>query len=66
MNYNIVFFSWLSSWVLMVILLVNFQDCPRAEDKILDNSAGIFQSSGSGGMGNQPAELPVPRCGETG
>ena len=39
----------------------NFQDCPRAEDKILDNSAGIFQSSGSGGMGNQPAELPVPR-----
>lgn len=29
------------------------------DDKILDNSAGIFQSSGSGGMGNQPAELPV-------
>ena len=31
-----------------------------AEDKILDNSAGIFQSSGSGGMGNEPADLPVP------
>ncbi|CAE7765662.1 pph-5 [Symbiodinium sp. CCMP2456] len=29
------------------------------DDKILDNSAGIFQSSGSGGMGNKPAELPV-------
>ncbi|CAE7856494.1 pph-5, partial [Symbiodinium necroappetens] len=29
------------------------------DDKILDNSAGIFQSSGSGGMGNKPAELPL-------
>ncbi|CAK9008572.1 unnamed protein product [Durusdinium trenchii] len=29
------------------------------DDKILDNSAGIFQSSGSGSMGNKPAELPV-------
>ncbi|CAE7499600.1 PAPP5 [Symbiodinium pilosum] len=29
------------------------------DDKILDNSAGIFQSSGSGAMGNKPAELPV-------
>ena len=29
------------------------------DDKILDNSAGIFQSSGSGPMGNKPADLPV-------
>jgi len=29
------------------------------DDKILDNSAGIFQSSGSGPMGNEPAALPV-------
>ncbi|CAE7888690.1 PP5, partial [Symbiodinium microadriaticum] len=29
------------------------------DDKILDNSAGIFQSGGSGDMGNKPADLPV-------
>jgi len=29
------------------------------DDKILDNSAGIFQSGGSGEMGNKPADLPV-------
>jgi len=29
------------------------------DDKILDNSAGKFQSGGQGKMGNQPAELPV-------
>mmetsp|Transcript_56460 Transcript_56460/g.105867 ORF Transcript_56460/g.105867 Transcript_56460/m.105867 type:complete len:618 (-) Transcript_56460:83-1936(-) len=29
------------------------------DDKILDNSAGIFQSGGSGAMGNKPADLPV-------
>ncbi|CAJ1394873.1 unnamed protein product [Effrenium voratum] len=29
------------------------------DDKILDNSAGNFQSSGSGSMGNKPTELPV-------
>lgn len=33
----------------------------KPEDKILDNSAGIFQSSGSGPMGNEPAALPVTR-----
>lgn len=31
------------------------------DDKILDNSAGNFQSSGSGSMGNKPTELPVTR-----
>lgn len=29
------------------------------DDKILDNSAGKFQSGGRGTMGNQPAALPV-------
>lgn len=29
------------------------------DDKILDNSAGKFQSAGKGGMGNEPAPLPI-------
>jgi len=52
----------------MAIKTINGQDVSQwdfwdimdlLDDKILDNSAGKFQTGGQGSMGNQPADVPV-------